>query len=1714
MANNSTPDVFLLLGVEGGSNIGKGSGLLISTQLKQIMEQVEETITSHLKIKLDQNALSELKTQINDTVTEALTSIKGTPVELTFSFNQDSIDKAFRDVKKQLKEQNITISAQPQEKKKQGGTGNAGSTNGSGSSSLGNVKKEAEESKQEIREVGKVAEKAADAVEDAVTKTKISEEQRLKLEKQITLELERQAFYASKKESFNKEYSPADDYTENDRTRLREVSHLYDRSKRINYYNSMPEWISAREKLSNSLDLDGGDLDIYQAEKKMVDVIHRQFSGVIEASAHVYATSLQSALSQITKDIKWEWANDVAQSFKEYDDRYAIIQNEDFITNTPYSHFIFNTSAVDSSNFNPDVDDIYTKVFKKKQEWYIQAVEFTESANNFYSAIDDINNQMKSLEDTLSSFRSFNSPSRTKFNSTTYEASLFGEYYKEMASAGKSGLYRETEHGYVADAPNTFSRQPEMWKQYESELKEYADYLDQYRDYIFDYASQVKQDAIDAFNSTGDVHEYQKILDDNKEHLESLTQNYIEEYNRYNDVLYKGTYVPEDFPLYTQFEDFANKVKPQLDVVEEKIEDVAAAEKEVIHNTQELESAVASITHDDVKYPLSTFVKSDFIKPALQAADYANKMQSLNSDTADEAIDRVTESIEAQNDALRENTDAIKDNQKAQAQGGRLREPAERISMSISEGANGRTVTTTSRGLNTGRIYKDTESTKIGKDGVEEITNAVTFGNSQINSMLDSIEKKLVVLREKRDQLLEINNSDNFIDKINTEIDETIYKSEQLVQAMNKAAETGYFGDLEKLGFSDIQSAESALQKNLRDINTGITNVRKEITEFNREQDKSISLLDNAHYGIEKLKSDLTELGKSDVTNVTEELQYGIQRSIDDTELLELALRDAILKGDTSLLNEFGINDINEGIRVLQDRIQNVNKDIKSGESTVSNTASTSVRLLTQATEQVDRLRHGLEKLDSTSPEEAATDIRQNITSAIVGANQLIAALKSASETGDLTDLQKAGYNTFTEGYNVLRNTIVEISDTLSDGKTEVSNYQKSWDSLSQTLSQAAAKKSIIKDSLANINSSQFDGGEVVVGMEAQLQNIERIYEVLQKYSDPKLSGNDRANFDWEHQIDGAHDLTSAINILINSISNLENSVKAVKNNSNFITDDAALSAIRKYNEALREFKATSGADKYTDLFELDEWDVDDINGAKSAIKKITVETQRLITTTTQLTKANREEQNVITQRNKIYQEAKNYYDKYQSGIRANIALNQKWQDTLKQLHDGGFGDNESARRALAELQTATKDANAETMTLWGSLKKLFTDHFGSVSATAFIGTLRNVLRGAYENVLEIDKAMTELRKVTELTEQQYESFQRRAADMAKEVGGSIADTILTVSDYSRLGYTLEQSESLGRAALVYKNVGDGIESIDEATESIISTLRAFNIEAEDSMQIIDVFNTLGNNLPISSGALGTALQKSASALAAANNTFSESAAMIAAANSVVQNEEVTGTALKTISMYLRAAKTEAEEAGIETEGMADSVSKLRQEILDLTDSKVDIILDDETFKSTYQIIKELSEVWNELSDITQANILEKIGGKRNANINAALIENFDIAIKAVELAEKANGSALAENEKFLDSIAGHINQLKVNYEDLSQTVIDSDLVKFGVDFLSGITGGLNDIIKNFGTLQTLIPIIAGSLSAFKDVGRDKTLSLMEYADCGAVVTRNELMAA
>lgn len=415
-------------------------------------------------------------------------------------------------------------------------------------------------------------------------------------------------------------------------------------------------------------------------------------------------------------------------------------------------------------------------------------------------------------------------------------------------------------------------------------------------------------------------------------------------------------------------------------------------------------------------------------------------------------------------------------------------------------------------------------------------------------------------------------------------------------------------------------------------------------------------------------------------------------------------------------------------------------------------------------------------------------------------------------------------------------------------------------------------------------------------------------------------------------------------------------------------------------------------------------------------------------------------------------------------------------------------------------LRKQLHEAGKEGNTFVGVLTNIFEKFGGWMLVTKAITFAIRQVRKMIENVVELDTAMTELRKVTTETEASYDRFLRNAATRAKTLGATLTDTVSATADFARLGHSMQDAAVLADAAIIYKNVGDGIEDINQASESIISTMQAFGFEAENVMSIVDKFNIVGNEFAISSTGIGEALLNSASALAAAGNSLDESIALITAANEVIQNPEKVGTAMKTLSMYIRAAKTEAEEAGIETDGMANSVSELRKEILDLTGQKVDIMIDGNTFKSTVEVLRELSAVWDDLTDTTRANITELIGGGvRNANVIAALINNFATVEEVLATSANSAGSAMAENEKYLESIAGKISQFEASYESLGNTLISSDLIAGTVDAGTELVTMLDGLIDRFGAFPSLISAAAGALTANLGLRNKSQLGLFEY---------------
>ena len=181
-----------------------------------------------------------------------------------------------------------------------------------------------------------------------------------------------------------------------------------------------------------------------------------------------------------------------------------------------------------------------------------------------------------------------------------------------------------------------------------------------------------------------------------------------------------------------------------------------------------------------------------------------------------------------------------------------------------------------------------------------------------------------------------------------------------------------------------------------------------------------------------------------------------------------------------------------------------------------------------------------------------------------------------------------------------------------------------------------------------------------------------------------------------------------------------------------------------------------------------------------------------------------------------------------------------------------------------------------------------------------------------------------------------------------------------------------------------------------------------------------------------------------------------------------------------------------------ETEELSDDLKNISGDIADLTKTAstpggISLFTDEtkQTYKSTYQILKEISDIYDELSDKNRAELLEKLAGKRGGQVVAGLLSNFDAAEKALREMEGAAGSADAEMSIIEESIDFKLNKLQQTWVDTIQNIVNRGDLGTAIDGLTKLSEAIGWVIDKFGVLGTA-GIIGGGILGGKNIGREK----------------------
>ena len=293
---------------------------------------------------------------------------------------------------------------------------------------------------------------------------------------------------------------------------------------------------------------------------------------------------------------------------------------------------------------------------------------------------------------------------------------------------------------------------------------------------------------------------------------------------------------------------------------------------------------------------------------------------------------------------------------------------------------------------------------------------------------------------------------------------------------------------------------------------------------------------------------------------------------------------------------------------------------------------------------------------------------------------------------------------------------------------------------------------------------------------------------------------------------------------------------------------------------------------------------------------------------------------------------------------------------------------------------------------------------------------------------------------------------------------------------------SLEKAGKLAEVSSVLSNIG----KVDDGTaiRDMATVMKAFNVEAADSITIVDKLGKVGGEYATSVKDLGDGLSHSASAMAASGTNLDKTLAMLAGGTKISQNAGEFGDFLTVGSLRVRGMKDELEELGEEVGTTADSVRKVQNQVLKLTHGRVNIFDGAGNVRDYYDIMTDISNVYDRLSGTDKADLTELLFGKQHGKQGAAFIGAFQSG-----QIQSAYEAALSSQGFAMDA---KLQQFDAAFQSLSKNVLDSDLLKFFVDLGTNAVSAFDGIIGKLGSLKTLM-LGAGLFAGLKNVGMAKS---------------------
>lgn len=462
--------------------------------------------------------------------------------------------------------------------------------------------------------------------------------------------------------------------------------------------------------------------------------------------------------------------------------------------------------------------------------------------------------------------------------------------------------------------------------------------------------------------------------------------------------------------------------------------------------------------------------------------------------------------------------------------------------------------------------------------------------------------------------------------------------------------------------------------------------------------------------------------------------------------------------------------------------------------------------------------------------------------------------------------------------------------------------------------------------------------------------------------------------------------------------------------------------------------------------------------------------------------------------------QVQNFHQKVQAFYDKNTAAHSKWGKELKQmLADTATGSKvtnsqlEAMQSRFLGIGDAARQAGKLGKSWFDSVKdgvKTFTQW---TSATTIVMKVFQKFKDGTQFIRELDDALTDVAYTSNVSQAQLNNLGDASIKMSKDLKASTENVFEAVKIYSTANATADDILRKSKPAIMLSNVSG--MSGSESAKTIQTSLNQFEIEdtEEGLLDIVDTLEYVSSqlNYDFTEGMkqITEGIEASGSVAKNAGLNMQEYSAMVGiAVEKTGQSGSTIGNAYKTILSRITKAS--------EIEGtMAEDISKAEEAL-----RGVDVQVRDSAnnFRDMSDIMADIGEVWDGLTDTQKAKIGYEVAGIRQLNVLNSLFGAWDEYSSIMENIDDRAGTALKNQEEYADSLNGRIQELGATGKSIWNNIFDTRDFKNVVSMGTSLLGIIDDITGALGTWGTL-GAGAGIFAAFKNVGRPKMYGLTNY---------------